>query len=105
MAGGSVAAPSIRWRESLDQARRLRMQGETGEALRILAEIDRELTDGESEEREREELGRWVERARFGGEVPSPDELDRLQRRIEKRVDKGSPNLEQAEREAIQLQS
>jgi peroxiredoxin len=84
-----------------DEARACRLQGDAAGSVLILAELERELGGGgEAAPVNLEEL---VEGARYGGRVPPADELDRLQRRVERRLAVLRPDPEQNERQAILL--
>lgn len=82
----------------LEEARRKRLQGDGAGALLALAGLDRELGGDDDPE-----LGAAVERARYGGATPPAAELDRLQRRVERRLAELRPDPEKEERERVKL--
>jgi hypothetical protein len=89
-------------RERLDEARARRMRGDPAGCVLLLAEIDQELDDG-GDEPLVANVEEMVELARYGGKAPPPEELDRIQRRVERRLDALRPDPEQKQREAIRL--
>ncbi len=87
----------------LDSARARRLEGDTRGAALLLAEIELELgVDGSAE---RKALDRLVEGARYGGHVPTRDELDGIERRVGRRVRKLEADSRQAAREALRLRN
>ncbi len=91
------------FRQRLDEARALRMRGDAADFVLRLAEIEAQLgqeNDGEQPD------GNWqkrLEAARYGGEVPSAEEMDRLQRRIERRLEGLRPDPERTVREGLRF--
>lgn len=83
----------------LEEARRKRLQGDGAGCLLALAALDRELGAGEPDE----ELHGAVDRARYGGVAPPAADLDRIQRRVERRLAELRPDPDQKERESVKL--
>jgi peroxiredoxin len=120
---GFVAARKLRGRRSagrstgteayealaadFEAARKMRRAGDGAGCLLALAELDRALRrdsgEGESEDAARESLAQAVERARYGGEVPPAQELDRLQRSVERRLEALRPNAAKHDRQGLKL--
>jgi peroxiredoxin len=90
-------------RKRFDEARARRMLGDPAACVLLLAEIDQELGDSGSEEPLVANLEEVVERARYGGQAPPADELDLIQRRLERRLDALRPDPDKKQREAIRL--
>lgn len=101
------------WQGQLDAARRLRLQGQAGEALRQLLELERSMCRCQKEaaadwaeplgEAQSQELESWVERCRFGGETPPSEAMQRLERRIERRLQQARPSPDQDRRASLRL--
>lgn len=83
----------------LEAARRKRLQGDGAGSLLAFAELDAALGAEEPDE----ELRQAVERARYGGAAPPAAELDRLQRRVERRLAELRPDPDRNERESVKL--
>ncbi len=94
---------------TFEEARKKRMQGDGAGQLLALAELDRQLREARDEPEPDEAAARSlrdaVERARFGGEVPPAEELDALQRSVERRLEELKPDPGKAERRALKLKS
>ncbi len=88
-------------RARFEAARKLRLQGDAAGYLVALAELDREL-DGDGAEPD-PAMREAVERARYGGEVPPAEDLETLQRKVERRLDALRPDPEAAERRQVRL--
>ena len=90
-----------------EEARKKRLQGDGAGCLLALAELDRALREasGEGDEAAMASLSDAVERARYGGEVPPKDELDRLQRAVERRIEALRPDAAGQDRENLKLKS
>jgi len=94
-----------RLREMFEAARKKRLQGEGAAFMLALAEIDQELgklpgaPPGDADPA----LDEAIERARYAGEVPPADELDQLQRRLERQIDALRPDPAVAERQSVRL--
>ncbi len=100
-AGGSEIGQDLRRR--LDAARARRLEGDPRGATLLLAEIERQLgVEGESE---RAALDHLIEGARYGGQAPSPEELDAIERRVGRRVKDLEEDPRQAAREALRLRN
>ncbi|MGB3562608.1 MAG: TlpA disulfide reductase family protein [Thermoanaerobaculia bacterium] len=103
-AAGSQTAgvsPYERMQTSFEEARALRLQGDGAGFLLALAELEHELgpVDEESESYWRQA----AERVRYGGQLPPADELDRLQRRVERRLNELRPDPQVAALDAVKL--
>jgi hypothetical protein len=90
-------------RKRFDEARARRMLGDPAACVLLLAEIDQELDDDGEDEPLIGNMEEVVERARYGGQAPPAEELDRIQRRLERRLDILRPDPEKKQREAIRL--
>lgn len=88
--------------ERYKRARALRMQGDGAAFALAMLELRRELSDIDA--RETHQLAELEEALRYGGRVPSADELDRLQRTVERRLEALRPDPDAATRSALQLQ-
>ena len=90
-----------------EEARKQRMAGDGAAYLLGLAELDRRLreTAGESapDDAAQAALDEAVERARYGGEVPPAEELEALQRHIERRLQALRPDPGSDAREGLKL--
>jgi peroxiredoxin len=89
-----------RLKERLDAARGLRLQGRGADYLLEMLALQAELVDSEQDDRE------WAgvaDRARYGGQLPPVEELDRLQRHLERRLEELRPDPEQAVRSSLRL--
>lgn len=89
-------------RGRFEEARKKRLQGDGAGYLLALAELDREL-DGEAAAEPDPAMREAVERARYGGEVPPMEELDQLQRKVERRLEELRPDPEEAARREVRL--
>jgi len=85
-----------------NNARGLRMQGDAAGFALVMLELRKELS--ELEESEAKRLAALEESLRYGGQVPPADELDRMQRMVERRLDALRPDPDATAREALQLQ-
>jgi len=89
-----------------EDARKLRMQGDGAGFLLSLVALDKEM-NGEAatgdEAVDDKGLRDAVERARYGGEVPPTEDLEKLQRRVERRLEELRPDALAAERQAVRL--
>ncbi len=94
-----------RLREMFEAARKNRLQGEGAAFMLALAEIDQELgkLPGAAPREADPALDEAVERARYAGEVPPADELDQLQRHLERQIDALRPDPAKAERQSVRL--
>jgi peroxiredoxin len=90
-------------RKRFDEARARRMLGDPAACVLLLAEIDQELDTDSDEEPLVANMEEVVEKARYGGQAPPAEELDRIQRRLERRLDTLRPDPEKKQREAIRL--
>ncbi len=100
-AGESPAAERYEeLRSRFEAARKKRMQGDGAGYLLALAELDGELEVGSEPD---EAMRQAMERARYSGEVPPAEELDNLQRKVERRLDNLRPDPKAAERRTVQL--
>ena len=64
------------------------------------------LIDEEGDEEGDGDRGRWrdlLEQARFGGASPASEELDRLQRQVERRLEALAPDPEEQARQSLRL--
>jgi peroxiredoxin len=95
------AASFEAWQKRLDGARSLRLQGNSAEAYVALASLELDL--GVDDEAARLALQKGLEQARFGGRAPAGDELDRLQRHLERRLAEQRPDPDQEKRQALKL--
>jgi hypothetical protein len=72
-----------------------------------LADLDRSLRraggEDEGEGAAAESLAQAVERARYGGEVPPAQELDKLQRHVERRLEALRPDAAKHDRQGLKL--
>lgn len=91
-----------RLKSVFDDARSRRLQGDGAGFVIAAAAILDEL--GDSSGNDAEALARVVEAARFGGQTPPADELDALQRRVERALAALAPDPARAERAALRLQ-
>lgn len=90
---------------ALDSARKARFEGEVPRFLGILQTLDMSLREGSSDELEPEveRLKEWIEGVSYGGQVLPREELDRLDRWIERRIEARRPDEREAVRQKIQL--
>ncbi len=88
-------------RARFEDARKLRMQGDGAGFLLALVDLDQELS-GEAAADD-EALRDAVERARYGSEVPPAEDLENLQRIVERRLEELRPDVTAAERQAVRL--
>jgi hypothetical protein len=103
-AAGSVTesvSPYERLQTSYEEARAMRLEGDGAGFLLALAEIEGEL--GPVDEENENYWQQTAERVRYGGQVPPADELDRLQRRVERRLNELRPDPQVAALEAVKL--
>jgi peroxiredoxin len=84
-----------------EAARALRLRGDGAGFLLALAEIERQL--GPVDEETETYWQRTTEQVRYSGRVPPADELDRLQRRVERRLHELRPDPRVAALEAVKL--
>ena len=101
-----AAAPAVNpqldgLQKRLDEARALRLQGKPAAAFTALAELELEL--GVDDELARATRRMELEQARYGGRAPASEELDRLQRQLERRLAELRPSQEKARRQALRL--
>ncbi len=87
--------------ERFDAGRAQRLKGDAAAFILTMADIESEL-DGSGEPAD-PALAEAVEGARYGGQVPPSEELERLQRRIERKLEDLRPDPNRKEREAIRL--
>lgn len=87
--------------ERFDAARSQRIQGDTAGFVEAMAAILSDLGDGSPDRIA--EFDNVIERVRYGGETPPPEELDRLQRNVQRRLQGLSGDPDQREREAVRL--
>ncbi len=95
-------------RSGFEEARKKRLQGDGAGYLLALADLDQKLRSaqdarGDGEVSEASSLTEAVERARYGGQVPPADQLDRLQRSLERGLEELRPDTRRDEREELQL--
>ncbi|MEM7353658.1 MAG: TlpA disulfide reductase family protein [Acidobacteriota bacterium] len=92
---------------AFEEARKKRLAGDGAGHLLGLAEVDRRLHElaGEAppDDAAQAELDQAVERARYGGEVPPAEELEALQRGIERRLQALRPDPEGDARQGLKL--
>jgi peroxiredoxin len=86
---------------TLEQSRKCRLDGDAAGFLAGLLAIELALTDGD--ENTRAGLEALVEQTRYGGGSPSPEELQEMERRIERRILAHKPDLNQKQREGIRF--
>ncbi len=98
--GGSLLEPAALDRR-LEEARRLRLGGEPGAALRVLAELLDLL--GESAAETEGELAEMLERARFGGQPPAGEALTRIERRAARAIEARRPDPRREARRRLRL--
>jgi peroxiredoxin len=97
------AAPSVaRLHQVFEEARKQRLDGNIAEFLSSAAEIER-LLDAEASTPERTELDDLEERARYGGMLPGREQLDQIQRRIERRLAEITPDEQREARSQVRL--
>ncbi|MCP3962943.1 MAG: TlpA family protein disulfide reductase [bacterium] len=106
--GKRTESPALGLYEDLharfEESRKLRLAGDGAGTLLALADLDRSLRgDEEPDEAARKSLQEAVERARYGGEVPPAEELDKLQRDVARRLDELRPDTESQDRASIKL--
>lgn len=87
----------------LSEARALRLEGDARGAALVLAETEREL--GTADDEAAAALEERIAGARYGGYAPPPDELERHERRLERRIRELAPDPREAERERLRLRS
>jgi peroxiredoxin len=102
-AEGGATSTYERLRASFEQARALRLRGESAGFVLQLAEIEAELGQEEDCEQLDADWQARVEAARYGGEVPSAEEMDRLQRRVERRLESLLPDPEGTVRHGLRF--
>lgn len=84
------------------EARNRRVQGDGAGSCLLMMDLLEELC--EPAEREAEEDAKLAEGLRFGGHVPTANELDRIQREVGRRLEARRPNPGDTAREALRLQ-
>jgi peroxiredoxin len=90
------------WRARFDEARALRVRGDSVGFVLALAEIEQDLAeDDETSAAARRQM---VEEARYGGRVPPAEELDRFQRRVELHLEKLRPDPDGELRASLRLE-
>jgi peroxiredoxin len=94
-------SPYERLQASFEEARALRLQGDGAGFLLALAELEHEL--GPVDEEIESYWQQTAERVRYGGQVPPADELDRLQRGVERRLNELRPDPQVAALESVKL--
>jgi hypothetical protein len=94
-------SPYERLQTSYEEARAMRLQGDGAGFLLVLAELEREL--GPVDEETESYWQQTAERVRYGGQVPPAEELDRLQRRVERRLNELRPDAQVAALDAVKL--
>jgi hypothetical protein len=96
-------SPSVaRLQQVFEEARKQRLDGNIAEFLSSAAEIER-LLDAEASTQERTELDDLEERARYGGMLPGREQLDQIQRRIERRLAEITPDEKREARSQVRL--
>jgi hypothetical protein len=107
---GRVAAPDddaqslhAELKARIDKARGRRLEGDLSGATLLLVEIEQEL--GPASEADAASLNRVIEGARYGGYAPSREELDQIERRVERRVSELEADPGTAERLALRLRN
>lgn len=98
---GESVSPYERLQSTFEDARALRLKGDGAGFLLALAELESEL--GPLDEEIESYWQQTAERVRYGGQVPPADELDRLQRRVERRLNELRPDPQVAAMEAVKL--
>jgi peroxiredoxin len=93
----------LQLKERLDRARSRRLEGDLAGAALILAETELEL--GVESDSERNALEEAIEGARYGGCAPSREELDQVERRVERRIGELEADPRSAERLALRLRN
>lgn len=100
----SDEGPVRRWRQTLEEARRLRLEGELGASTERLLRLELDILGETPEAPRRAELEERLERLRFGGERPGAEEVDRLLRRLEREVEERlAPGEEESRKKRIRL--
>ena len=102
-AGSTDADAFEKLAADFEAARKLRLAGDGAGCLLALAELDSALRQASGEEEAPESLAGAVERARYGGEVPPADELDRLQRSVDRRIEALKPAAAEHDRRGLKL--
>ncbi len=107
-ASGAAAAEMFEQLQAdFEEARRKRLQGDGAGYLLALADLDSRLRKargaGEPDEAAEAAMREAVERARYGSEVPPAEELDRLQRSVERGLEELRPDDRRDEREKLML--
>ncbi len=104
---GAAAALFEELQADFEEARRKRLQGDGAGYLLALADLDDRLREargeGDPDEAAAAAMKEAVERARYGGEVPPAEELDRLQRSVERGLSELRPDSRKDEREGLKL--
>ncbi len=104
---GAAAAAFEELQADFEEARRKRLQGDGAGYLLALADLDSRLREvsgeGEPDEAAAAAMKEAVERARYGGEVPPAEELDRLQRTVERGLEELRPDRRRDEYEGLKL--
>lgn len=80
------AEDASRWSTALEAARRVRIEGEQGDALSRLLALDAEVPGEALAGVERTELEARLEGCRFGREAVPREHLERLERSLERRI-------------------
>ena len=91
--------PWERLRADLDRAKRHRMAGDPGAAYETLVAAARDLEADD----ERQDLERRLESVRFGGAAPDGAELEAIERRLERALDRRRPDPDAAHRRRLRL--
>jgi len=89
------------FQKRFDEAKALRLQGKQAAAFTVLAELELEL--GMDDELARATRRMELEQARYGGRAPALEELDSLQRQLERTLAGLKPSHEKARRRALKL--
>ena len=87
--------------ERLERAKRARIEGDAHTFLKEISAIGQAL--GTEDEAERAELEEALERARYGGQRPPAEVLDRLERRAERSLTEARPEPDRQARRALRL--
>ncbi len=89
-------------RAAMESARKHRVEGNVAQFLETLAAMERTIDGGTTNEGSNV-LTDMVERARYGGQLPAKEELDQMQRRVERRLTELTPDTQAQARQAVRL--
>jgi peroxiredoxin len=106
--GAETASPAEqryrRLQALFEEARKKRLEGDAAGFLQAMADLDQGLLEEEADTGEAlEGLEHLLEGARYGGQKPAPEVMDRFERRAAHRLERQRPRHDEARRSALRL--